>query len=95
MKSLNARTLAGYAILGISLLAWAALPVIPFLPMEAASKAAWAGGVFIFAEITWWLAVALLGKEIVIWFRQQWDKCKAWFRKSPPGENPIPESEGE
>jgi len=95
VKPLSLRTVSGYAILGISLLAWAALPVLPFLPMEATRKAAWAGGVFIFAEVTWWLAVLLLGKEIVVWFRQQWQKLKSRFRKSPPVEKPVSEVEGE
>ena len=95
MKPMNARTLTGHAVLALSLVAWAALPVLPFLPMEAARKAAWAGGVFIFAEITWWLAVALLGKEIVVWFSQQWLKLKSRLRKTPSDENPIPETESE
>lgn len=59
------RKIIGYGLLITSCLAWAVLPAIPFLPLETAQKAAWAGGVFVFAEVTWWLAMPLLGKEIL------------------------------
>ncbi len=92
---MNLRKITGYALLAISLLAWAALPLLPFLSMEATMKAALAGGIFIFAEITWWLAVALLGKEIVQWFRLQWSRFKGLFRKPAARAIPVEEREGD
>ena len=89
------RKFASYCLLIVSLLAWGALPVLPFLPLDTARKAAWAGGLFVFAEITWWLAVVLLGKEIVEWFRQQWRKLKGIFVKESPEAAPAVDSEGE
>lgn len=89
------RKALGYVLLIVSLLAWAALPVIPFLSWDATIKAAWAGGIFIFAEVTWWLAVLLLGKEIVEWFRQGWRKCKRCFNKESSNVEPAVDHEGD
>jgi len=71
------RKILGYFLLFISCLAWAALPLIPFLPYAGERLTVWAAGVFIFAEITWWPAVLLLGKEFLDWSRYCWDKCRA------------------
>jgi hypothetical protein len=73
------RKLLGYSLLFISCVAWTALPVIPFLPFDAERLALWATAAFIFAEITWWLAVPLLGKELLEWCRYSWSKCKELF----------------
>lgn len=73
------RKVLGYSLLIVSCIAWAALPIIPFLPLEGEQLAAWAAGVFIFAEITWWLSIALLGKELLEWWQRYWEKLKALF----------------
>lgn len=73
------RKFLGYMLLTVSCVAWAALPVIPFLSLTAALKASWAGGLFVFAEVTWWLAVPLLGKEIIDWSKRCWQSFKAFF----------------
>ena len=78
---MSLRKITGYLILSISLIAWAALPMIPFIPVGASAKAAWGGAFFIFAEITWWLAVVLLGKEIVQWLGLQWNKLRESIRR--------------
>ena len=70
------RKTAGYALFVLSCLSWAALPAIPFAPLDGVEKAAWAAGLLIFGEVTWWLMVALLGKEIIDWWRQGW----RWLR---------------
>ncbi len=67
----------GYALLALSCIAWAALPVIPFLPLETDQKLAWSGAVFLFAEITWWLAMPLLGPELMTWCRQLWARLRS------------------
>ena len=36
-----------------------------------------AGALLVFGEITWWLAVVLLGKELVEACRYYWKKVKA------------------
>ncbi len=75
-----------YSLLVISCLAWAVLPVIPFLPYENEQLLGWGTGVFVFAEITWWLAIPLLGKEAIAWCQQAWGKTRVYladlFRRS-------------
>ena len=66
------RKTLGYGLLVVSCIAWALLPIIPFIDITTTEKAAWAGGMFIFAEVTWWLAVPLLGKELLAWSRATW-----------------------
>ena len=75
------RKLLGYSLLVISCFAWAILPVIPFLSLSVAQKASWATAVFVFAEVTWWLAMPLLGKEIIDYSKAAWQRCKAFFSR--------------
>jgi len=70
------RKLLGYVLLAISCLAWLTVPIIPFLSFSAVEKASWVGGIIIFAEIAWWLAMPLLGKEIIAWCKSAWQWCK-------------------
>jgi hypothetical protein len=71
----------GYSLFIISCVAWAALPIIPFLPFEGEQRVAWGAGLFIFAEITWWLAILLLGKEILDLWQRYRGKIKALFSR--------------
>ena len=81
------RKLIGYSLLAISCFAWAVIPVIPFLNLTVAQKASWATAVFVFAEVTWWLAMPLLGQEIIDYSKKVWQRCKAFFsRKSESSE---------
>lgn len=66
------RKILGYCLITVSCVAWIALPAIPFLSLSTAAKVSWAGGLFIFAEVTWWLAMPLLGKEMLEWGRKIW-----------------------
>ncbi len=77
MQMMSVREIAGYGLLAVSCIAWSILPVIPFLPASGAEKAAWAGIVFIFAEVTWWSAVPLLGPEFLAFTRAIWQRLKS------------------
>ena len=79
------RKLLGYILLAISCIAWLAVLVIPFLPLSAIEKASWVGGVIIFAEIAWWLAMPLLGKEIIAWCKNAWQWCVSIWQKCKRG----------
>lgn len=72
------RKFLGYSLLIISCLAWAALPLVPFLSMDTGQKAQWGGGLFVFAEITWWAAMPLLGKEIIELWQLWWPRIKIY-----------------
>ncbi|MEE3240687.1 MAG: transporter suffix domain-containing protein [Pseudomonadota bacterium] len=75
------RKLLGYSLLVISCLAWTIIPMIPFLSLSVAQKASWATVVFVFAEVTWWLAMPLLGKEIIDYSKAAWQRCKVFFSR--------------
>ena len=75
------RKFLGYSLLVISCLAWAIIPVIPFLSLSMAQKVSWTTVVFVFAEVTWWLAIPLLGKEIIDYSKAVWQRCKAFFSR--------------
>lgn len=76
------RKTTGYALFVLSCLGWAVLPVIPFLPISTAAKAAWVAAALVFAEVAWWLMVVLLGKEVVEWCRRGWQRLwLEWTRR--------------
>ena len=75
------RKLLGYFLLIISCVAYTVIPIVPFLDLSVEQKAAWVAAIFIFAEITWWLAMPLLGKEIIEFCQRCWRQTKAWFRR--------------
>jgi hypothetical protein len=81
LKRLNPRQRLGCVLLGLSVLAWAGVPIVPFLPLDLAAKGAWTVGLLIFAEITGWSAMPLLGPEIVALLRNRWLVIKAWFKR--------------
>ncbi len=76
------RKITGYSLLFVSCIAYGVIPIVPFMSLEADVKTAWVAGVFIFAQITWWVAVLLLGKEFVDWSKRIWRGFKAWFKSS-------------
>ena len=84
MTMRTASKILGYTLIILSCLAWALIPAIPFLDLSTTTKASWAGGLFIFAEVTWWLAMPLLGPEIMALIRQWWPKFKIWLRAQLP-----------
>lgn len=77
------RKMIGFLLLLISCIAWAALPIIPFLPYKTSVLAAWVGAVFIFAEVTWWLAIPFLGKDMIQWGKVLLAKAKELLKDEP------------
>ena len=71
------RKTLGFVILGISIILWLAIAVIPFLGLKGAQTAGLMVGLVIAGEITFYLGIALLGKEI-------WMKIKSFFKKKKP-----------
>lgn len=79
IKGMTPRQVLGTALLIVSCLAYGILPLIPFLPLESSEKLAWGGAVFVFAQVTWWVSMPLLGPEVLALSRQWWEKLKAIF----------------
>jgi hypothetical protein len=62
-KGTTSGTRLGVVILLVSMALWAALAVVPFLPMPGRTKAIAAAAVFAAAEVTFYLGLLLAGKE--------------------------------
>ena len=65
---------AGYILLALSCLAWAAIFALPLFEISIGEVAALTTGLIVAGEATFFLGVALLGREA-------WEKIRAVFRK--------------
>ena len=64
----------GYVLLALSVLAWGAIAALPLLNISIGTTAALTAGLLIGGEISFFVGVALLGKEA-------WEKIKSVFKK--------------
>jgi len=64
----------GFILLTLSCLAWAAILALPLFDISVGEGAALTTGLIVVGEITFFLGVALLGRE-------GWEKIKEVFRK--------------
>lgn len=62
-------------LLGLSVVLWMPLPVVPFLSISGADKATLGGGLIVAAEVAFWLGAALAGPEAA-------RRMRSWFRGS-------------
>ena len=65
---------AGYLLLALSCLAWAAVFAMPLVDLSLEKAATLTAGLVIAGEVAFLLGIAILGKEA-------WEKIKAFFRK--------------
>ena len=63
-----------YALLALSVLAWVAIAALPFLDVSIGKAAAITTALLIAGEVSFFVGVALLGKEA-------WEKVKSVFRR--------------
>ncbi len=75
LRSCLMRAGCGVVLLGLSVLLWAPLPVVPFLSLSGADKVALAGGLVIGAEVAFWCGAALAGPEAA-------RRARSWFRRA-------------
>lgn len=78
------RLLLGYLLIVLSCIAWAVLPMLPFLPASNQQLLAWAGVVFVIAELTWWVAILLFGPEMIDLAKRYWrviTQCRRCARR--------------
>lgn len=73
----------GLAIIGLSLVLWIVLPIVPFLPLTTRRKAAVALVIFILAEVTFYLGAFLAGKAVLLRFKA-WFNPKRWWTRIEP-----------
>ncbi len=67
----------GYALLALSVAAWAGIAGLSLLEMPLSAAAAWTTALLIGGEISFLAGVALLGEEA-------WDKIKSRFKSHRP-----------
>lgn len=61
----KARIISGYILLALSVLAWIVVPAVPFLVSGLREGAAFVTGLIIVGEVSFFLALLLLGKDLV------------------------------
>jgi len=66
--------LIGYIVLGISIVIWLLIPVVPFLGFSVGKAAGITTGLIIAGEITFYLSIFMIGKEFLV-------KIKNWFKR--------------
>ena len=59
---------------------YAAIPVVPFLPLTTAQKIWLSSGLVVVAEAVFWGAALFVGKEAISRYRRYFDP-RAWLRK--------------
>ena len=89
LKAMTLRQWLGWIMLVLSCLAWLAVPVVPFLPIDLAVKGSLTVGLIIFAEITGWGCLPLLGPEIAGVIRSKWQQVKRWFTGQAKSEHDL------
>ena len=68
--------LIGYIILGISILIWLMIPVVPFLGFSVGKIAGITTGLIIAGEITFYLSIFLIGKEFLVKIKNKFKRKK-------------------
>ena len=58
---------------------YAAIPVVPFLPLTTAQKVGLSAGLVVAAEVVFWGAALFVGKEVISRYRRFFDP-RAWKR---------------
>ncbi|MBL7972575.1 MAG: transporter suffix domain-containing protein [Prolixibacteraceae bacterium] len=63
--------LIGYIVLGISLVFWGLILVVPFLGFSAGQIAAITTGLIVGGEVTFYLSLFLIGKDFLVKIRNK------------------------
>ncbi|HEX7169989.1 MAG TPA: transporter suffix domain-containing protein [Rubrobacter sp.] len=70
--------LLGIALVVAAVLFWVAAPAVVFAPLSAAQKV-WVGSAFlVLGEVAFWVAAAVLGREVLRRYRRFLDP-RGWF----------------
>jgi hypothetical protein len=83
--------LIGYIILGISIVIWLMIPVVPFLGFSVGKAAGITTGLIIAGEVTFYLSIFLIGKEFLVRLKNKFKLRKS--KKSTESEPSIKQDE--
>lgn len=76
--------LIGYIMFVMSFALWLLIPAIPLFELTAKQMAAWATGLFIAAEVLFWVSLLILGKEFWVKIKQS---VSRFFGSKPSSED--------
>lgn len=80
-------TQAGWGLMLSSFGFWAAIPVLPFLPLSTGQQVAGVGVLLVGAEIVFWLGALLAGPDALRRMKSWWDRSAS---ERPASIEPIP-----
>ncbi len=66
------RKTLGWALFILSSISFLLVALVPFLDLPGTEKVATAGGLYVFSQVTWWVCLPLLGKELIEWGKNRW-----------------------
>ncbi len=80
LKKINPKflTISGIVLISVSILLFLGIFVISFLEIPLAKKGMIVSALFISGEITWWLGVVLLGKQVYAKYKKHFNPAN-WF----------------
>ena len=70
----------GLVLILLCVIAFLAIPVVPFLNIESGTKITLSTVLFVIGEITFWTGGLLLGKELLDKYKSRLNP-KSWFNK--------------
>lgn len=68
----------GILLMLLSCIPWVMIPAVPWMAEEMGARAQLGAGLFVLAEVLFWVGVPLAGKEVLASFRAQ-----GWRRALP------------
>ena len=71
----------------MSFVLWLLVPAIPLFELSAKQMAAWATGLFIAAEVLFWVSLLILGKEF--WARIKQLVSRFFGRRTEPEDSTL------
>lgn len=83
MKNKNWRIKLGILLMIVSVPAFLAIPLIPFLNMEGKTKITVSTTLLIIGEVLFWAGGLLVGKELFTKYKSYFNP-KNWFKKKNP-----------
>ena len=71
----------GFLLIALSILLYAGLLLVPFIPYSIGTKAAISSVLVILGEISFWVGGFILGKDIVAKYKKYFNPLR-WFKKT-------------
>lgn len=70
------RKILGWLLFSISSITFLLVFAVPFTSYSTAEKTGLAASLYLASQISWWLCLPLLGKEIIQWMKRLWGRIR-------------------